>query len=167
MSIHNLIAEPHQQRQETIGKSALWTYTSAIVLSGKVLWRHSWLLRVGAVTRLADRNAEGQWWGRTCGPKGHTLPHPHNDQWPPFSSWYDPSGWRGCVQIHDYTTMLLSCFLAARQNNSCPLRLHTRTGYVPCVINKPLLCCFYRARWPRVIAQPIWWLVDIWDVSQN
>lgn len=144
VSIHNLRAEAHQQRQETIGESALWTCTFAIVQSGKVLWRQRWLLHVGPATRSAERRAEGQWWDMTHTPNHSPLLTPvvTNDlAFPSDTAWVND----GCVHIHDYTTVLLSCFLAARLNNSCPLCLHTQThtGYVPCLIYNPRLCCRY------------------------
>lgn len=44
-----------------------------------------------------------------------------------------------CVHIHDYTTVLLSCFLAARLNNSHPLCLNTHTEVMSLWDLQPML----------------------------
>lgn len=80
------------------------------------------------VMDLRQGRHRGLAWGQRRG--GAPFPYPHGGFAFP-SDTACMNNW--CVHIHDYTTMLLPCFLAARLNNGRPLCLHTHTGrgYVP------------------------------------
>lgn len=160
VSIHNLGEEADEQRRETIGKSAPRTSTTAIVQSGRGSWRQRWPLRVGAATRSAERRAERQWWGGTPTPQTHP-PHRRSDlAFPSDAGWVND--W--CVHIHDYTTVLLSCFLAARLNNSRPLCPHK---HVPVWFITHVCVAITHADPGKSPSPPCDWWSDTWDASQD
>lgn len=66
------------------------------------------------------------------------------------------------VHVHDYTTVLLSCFLAARLNNSRSFGLHTHThrGYGPVWFIVYVYFIVTHTQWPWQISKSILWLVD-------
>lgn len=105
------------------------------------------------VMDLRQGRHRGLAWGQRRG--GAPFPYPHGGFAFP-SDTACMNNW--CVHIHDYTTMLLPCFLAARLNNGRPLCLHTHTHWqrlCPRVIYSPSVT---QTHWPWQISQFISWL---------